>query len=235
MPNHITNRLIIEGKEDEVKKVFDFIKSDKNDEDGAPIYIDFNKIMPMSSDLDVPSSSEGEDGKKYLLGLSGNIFQREAYQRSEHYQRMETLKNEAPERFERCLELGRKYLHNIAEYGNEDWYGWRIANWGTKWNAYDIHLEDWNVLYFNTAWSGVPKLISMLAVMFPEVTIKYDFADENTGYNVGSYIMRGEEVEDNSPADDSAEAWAIVFELSVASIEDYEEQPDGSYSYKEED
>lgn len=77
--------------------------------------------------------------------------------------------------------------------------------------------------------------MSQLAAKFPEVTIKYDFADEDTGYNVGSYIMSGDEVEDYSPANNSAEAWAIVFDLGVADIEDYEEQPDGSYRYKEED
>ena len=26
----------------------------------------------------------------------------------------------------------------IQEYGSMDWYEWSIANWGTKWNAYDF-------------------------------------------------------------------------------------------------
>lgn len=235
MPNHITNRLRIEGKPEDVQKLFDFIKSDLKDKDGDEILIDFNKIVPMPLSLDIASSSEGEDGKQYLLGLSANILKREAYKRSEHYQKMEAMKVEFPERFDRCLELGRQYLHNIAEYGNQDWYSWSIANWGTKWNAYEISKEDDKTLYFQTAWNGVPQLISQLAIKFPEVSIKYDFADEDAGYNVGSFIMRGEEVEDNSPANDTAEAWALVFDLGVASIDDYVQQPNGSYLYKEED
>lgn len=235
MPNHITSRLHVEGKSEDVKRLFDFIKSDAKDEDGDPILIDFNKILPMPAELDVESSSMGEDGQKYLLGHSCNILEREAYKQSEHNKKMEALKEDNPQFFEKCLQLGRQYLSNIAKYGKTNWYGWRLANWETKWNAYDIRKESEDILYFNTAWSGVPNLISILAAKFPEVTIKYDFADENTGYNVGSYIMKGECVEDNSPADDSAEAWALVFDLGVADIEDYEEQPDGSYQYKEED
>lgn len=43
MPNHITNRLTIKGTEEQVKDVFDFLKS-KEDESKL---IDFNSITPM--------------------------------------------------------------------------------------------------------------------------------------------------------------------------------------------
>lgn len=233
MPNHITNRLNVEGKKEDIDKLFDFIKSDVNDEDGKFVLIDFNKIIPMPDSLDIPSSTEGEDGQKYLLGHSGNLFQIGAYKKSEHYKKMEALRTQNPKDFDRCIELGKQFLHNIANYGHTDWYSWRIANWGTKWNAYEIVKDGDNTIFFQTAWNGVPKLIRKLASMFPDVTIKYDFADEDAGYNVGSFIMKGYEVENNSPADDSAEAWSLVFDLDVASREDYIEQPDGSFRYKE--
>lgn len=110
MPNHITSRLQVEGKPEDVKRLFDFIKSDAKDEDGDSILIDFNKILPMPAELDVESSSEGADGKKYLLGHSGNILEREAYKKSEHCMKMEAMKEENPKRFEKCMQLGKSSI-----------------------------------------------------------------------------------------------------------------------------
>ena len=69
MPNHITNRLIIEGATEEVAKVFDFLKADKPNESGVVVFVDFNKLVPMPESLEVESSSEGDDGKKYLRNV----------------------------------------------------------------------------------------------------------------------------------------------------------------------
>lgn len=235
MPNHITNRLVIEGASEEVAEVFDFLKSDTPNEDGEICLVDFNQIIPMPTDLDVSSSSEGEDGQKYLLGQAGNILQVHSYQESDHCKKMEEMRIANPERFDRCIELGKQYLRNIANYGCTTWYEWRCRNWETKWNAYEIEKVSDNEMKFQTAWSGVTALIRNLAKMFPSVIIKYDYADENTSYNVGSYIFKGEDEEDNSPEDDSPEAWKLVFELGVADIEDYVEQPDGTYKYNDDE
>lgn len=88
---------------------------------------------------------------------------------------------------------------------------------------------------FNTAWNGVPGLICKLGAMFPAVTIKYDYADEDTSYNTGSYIIHWNDVQDNSPENGSPEAWELVFDLEVADIDDYVRQEDGTYKWKEED
>lgn len=235
MPNHITNRLIIEGDELEVAKVFDFLKSDKPDENGEFVLVDFNKIVPMPESLDVESSSEGTDGKQYLLGMSGNVLEIYEYKESDHYKKMAEMQEEDPKRFEHCLELGRKYLRNTADFGCKTWYEWRIQNWGTKWNAYDIEKLSDNSIMFNTAWNGITGLICKLGAMFPSVTIKYDYADENVSCNVGSYVIDGDAVYDNSPEDETPEAWKLAFDLGVRDIEDFVEQPDGTYEYKDED
>ncbi len=60
MPNHITNRLIIEGATEEVAKVFDFLKADKPNESGVVVLVDFNKLVPMPESLEVESSSDGD-------------------------------------------------------------------------------------------------------------------------------------------------------------------------------
>lgn len=42
----------------------------------------------------------------------------------------------------------------LSEYGQTDWYSWSVENWGTKWNAIGIDIEnDENVFTFDTAWS----------------------------------------------------------------------------------
>ena len=53
-------------------------------------------------------------------------------------------------------ELTRKRW--IKEYGFDNWYDWRIANWDTKWNSYEVDIakndEDELVVHFLTAWSA---------------------------------------------------------------------------------
>ena len=53
-------------------------------------------------------------------------------------------------------ELTRKRW--IKEYGFDNWYDWRLANWDTKWNAYEVDIEvndkDNLIVYFFTAWSA---------------------------------------------------------------------------------
>ncbi len=45
-----------------------------------------------------------------------------------------------------------------ARYGHDNWYDWRLENWGTKWNSYECSLdtswiEDGSLEYhFETAW-----------------------------------------------------------------------------------
>lgn len=111
--------------------------------------------------------------------------------------------------------LGRK---EEEKYGEENcWYDWSIKNWGTKWNAYhQLHdrssAED-GVVYFDTAWSGVPELMSKLARIFPDVTFYYEFADEDFGNNVGQYVFRGLIINGGRLSDMSKEALELASDL----------------------
>ena len=77
------------------------------------------------------------------------------------------------------------------EYENSnDWYNWRLQHWGTKWNAYNqIKTEKPNELYFLTAWSTPNKIYEALTKKFPNLTIKVDYADEDTGYDCGKMVF----------------------------------------------
>ena len=77
------------------------------------------------------------------------------------------------------------------EYKNSNnWYDWRIQNWGTKWNAYEQKkTEKPNELYFLTAWSTPRKIYEALTKNFPILTIEVDYADEDTGCNCGKMVF----------------------------------------------
>jgi hypothetical protein len=86
--------------------------------------------------------------------------------------------------------LGRE---DKEKYGRENcWHEWSLKNWGTKWNAYGQKdkRNKGNVIYFQTAWSGVPELIEKITFIFPDVKLKYYYCDEDYGYNVGMYEFK---------------------------------------------
>jgi len=104
-------------------------------------------------------------------------------------------------------------ISNLKKFGHQDWYSWSIENWGTKWNAYNIG-ESENGFNFDTAWSHPAPIIEKLCEFFPEITFKVSFADEDMGHNVGSYIVKGDEIiEQNFPEGGTKEAYKMAFEI----------------------
>jgi hypothetical protein len=92
--------------------------------------------------------------------------------------------------------------------GATDWYEWSIANWGTKWNAYDHQVsQDDTVLRFDTAWSHPYPVMIRLSEMFPTELIQVLYADEDLGCNCAAYMLEnGEITELPTPAEGTHEA-----------------------------
>lgn len=40
-----------------------------------------------------------------------------------------------------AIAMGQVVISNFLQYGCGDWYGWCNRNWGTKWNAYEVHFD----------------------------------------------------------------------------------------------
>lgn len=63
-----------------------------------------------------------------------------------------------------------------------NWYNWNLAYWGSKWDARDVsivHHSDTQIIYqFDTPWSPVEGLMLLLSEMFPEVSIEYEYEEE---------------------------------------------------------
>ena len=105
------------------------------------------------------------------------------------------------------------------------------ATWGTKWNAFNQNFEEPNVLWFDTAWEGVPLLIQTLSEIFPDVEFQYAYADEDLGSNVGKGTIRNGETDMTFPDNGSNEAFEIVFFVKPG-LEEYLELTDEGYRWK---
>jgi len=77
---------------------------------------------------------------------------------------------------------------NVAD---DRWYDWRLANWDTKWDAYDVQVDggfddDELTIEFNTAWSPPEAICDALREQYPEATVSW-FYDE-PGCEMAGYL-----------------------------------------------
>lgn len=87
----------------------------------------------------------------------------------------------------------------ITKYGHKDWYDWRVANWGTKWDVEDVELkncsDDYVYYCFNSAWSPPTEWIAHVALMFPDIHFFLKYDETGVGY-MGVFKAHGNKTED---------------------------------------
>lgn len=129
----------------------------------------------------------------------------------------------------------RKILPEPTYKHFSDWFEWRTAQWGTKWNAYDDAYEGDNEIWFNTAWSAPHPVISELAKRYLDVRFEHAWADEDASFNCGVVVYeRGMLMDEREPIGNSPEAWELYFELHANERELFDKQADGTYRRIEE-
>ena len=73
---------------------------------------------------------------------------------------------------------------------DDRWYDWRVQNWDTKWDCYDVVVTDDDPecaeIEFNTAWSPPEAICSALREQYPDVSISW-FYDE-PGCEIAGYL-----------------------------------------------
>ena len=83
------------------------------------------------------------------------------------------------------------------KYGAEDWYQWRLNNWGTKWNLspdieWDVH-KGLVILLFDTAWSPPLIIMKALGIKFPNLSFSMTYCEPGMGF-AGLYEVKGTEI-----------------------------------------
>jgi hypothetical protein len=225
MPNHVTNNIVFECPEEYTEKILEFLRVEGK-ELGT---VDFNKLIPMPESLKIDSGSSGARGYDvYVRYLSETEYMTDENEKNSV--RDQLLKENKIDLS--SFNLGKQYYENKQKYGCFTWYEWSYDNWGTKWNAYDcvpVNPSD-GFIEFYTAWNPVPLLVKKISEKFPEAVIKYSYADEDIGYNVGRYEFKnGEVINEDIPYGGSKRALLMAAEIQGLSIEELKEY----YGYKE--
>ena len=197
MPNHVTNRLTIVGDEQEVAKCLAEIKGTQEDQ-----FIDFNTFAPIPKELEGTRSPTKIISQEDYDDQEKRIAHNELTEIEKSWGVSRGITKEMSEKFQ-------------EEFGYDNWYDWQIANWGTKWNAYDQYkIEGESTIEFSTAWSTPYHAITALSVKYPTLRFEVEFADEDFGHNVGKYTFEdGECVDENIPKGGSPEALRMAMEI----------------------
>ena len=73
---------------------------------------------------------------------------------------------------------------------DDRWYDWRIQNWDTKWDCYDVVVTDEDPecteIEFNTAWSPPEAICTELREQYPDLSFTW-FYDE-PGCEIAGYL-----------------------------------------------
>lgn len=199
--------------------------------------LDFNKIIPMPSSLDLTEGSitdasifyaysrkdkkTQEKIKEILENINDDYYgdywkKINNFNNDNYIRKVENIaKSFDPKKDAEGLnintleELGDIYLKNIEDYGAATWYDWRIKNWGTKWEVSRFICND-TTMIFETAWSTPEPIFYKLSKKFPDAIIEVRFADECfSNYNNG-YIKYNNGIIENKyelDEDFSAKVW----------------------------
>ena len=190
MPNHVLNKVVINGNKRSINKCVKQILNAYKDENGEINEFSFQTIIPMPKSLRIESSSMVDEAINYIMG---------------NYKELpKSWKDLSKKELNKRIELGKTAINNIAFYDYKDWYDWSIHNWGTKWDCYDVYAEnseDCIYITFKTAWSTPYPVFEELAKQYPTLNIEVQYADEDFGSNCGTYSFKNGEFFEDSEGD----------------------------------
>ena len=74
---------------------------------------------------------------------------------------------------------------------DDRWYNWRNQNWGTKWDCYDLTIDEDElpngfIAEFNTAWSPPEEICHAVKEQFDDLCVSWFF--DEPGMEVAGYL-----------------------------------------------
>ena len=165
MPNHCYNRVTICSSGDNEASSLDQIETLKDIFEGESV---FPQIIPEPDWANMPLMSE--DVQEYSFSEPrGKVGELPVYKDGT---------------------FGKQLRFPSTDVVDNRWYDWRLRNWDTKWDAYDVEILDEDEenleIGFNTAWSPPEAICNKIREDYPDVSVSW-FYDE-PGAEVAGYL-----------------------------------------------
>tara|TARA_B100001287_G_scaffold129246_1_gene108919 strand:+ start:177 stop:671 length:495 start_codon:yes stop_codon:yes gene_type:complete len=164
MPNHCFNKVTIYGSSNDTEETREQIAKLKDIFEDEKI---FTQIIPEPDWPNTPLMSRDMPryGGDVAKGSLGEL----------------PVKEEDP--FQR-------YVFKSTGKTDDRWYDWRLQNWDTKWDAYDVSVDDDDPdqleVSFNTAWSPPEAICHAIREQYPDLSVSW-FYDE-PGCEIAGYL-----------------------------------------------
>ena len=191
MPNYVRHNVVIRGNKEDIARCYEQITKG---EDG----FSFNNIIPMPESLHVTCGS---------ISAIADVWRRANDEGKKEIEEKKKLTDKEKAEIQQIAD-------NIAKYGYPTWYEWSIDKWGTKWDACGPgcdHDEEEININFDTAWSTPLPVFKELSKQFLDLVIYVEYADEDMGYNCGTYaLFKGDiQTEDSRDYEFACDIWGI--------------------------
>ena len=185
MPNWCSNRFQCWG--DDITPF-----TDKFEKVGKEIKFSFQVHYPRPKELDITSGTSTDTAIAILKHRAGDSKELQKMMDYE-WVKKDNIKT-LDELVEKLLlnkeninfEEGKQALSNIEKYGYQDWYDWSIANWSTKWDAYEAEIENLEKgemeVRFETAWAPPEKWFARICKDYPKLSFELKYEEEGMGF-----------------------------------------------------
>lgn len=197
MPNLCENRLEIRGPKETIAAIIAATNLSKGE-------FDFNGIVPMAPELDIPIGGEVTLGREVLFGNWTAMMAQPDFRdlllevtcgilpttREEliHLIEKKDLLYEKSNRIAALVNLdaAKQARANLEKYCASDWYDWSTSNWGTSWNGGEVKIELMTavsfIITFVTSRTAPIPVIAALCKQYPDVTVEMAYVDPDMRY-----------------------------------------------------
>ena len=162
MPNHCHNRVTFYPAGNDTSKAIEDIKEIKKMFEDEEC---FTQIIPEPDWANTPLMSKDVQGLVYDRGKVGELPVK-------------------------LIDPWERYVFQSTGRSDDRWYDWRVQNWDTKWDAYDVVVTDDDPesveIEFNTAWSPPEAICNEIREQYPDVSVSW-FYDE-PGCEIAGYL-----------------------------------------------